>query len=464
MSKAANQPQPRQQQQQQQSQTGNDNNGSSGAAPASGASDHTSIVLEYLIKRGYHGAASALRQEIEGTAPSSAQQNQQQQQSQPQPQQQPQPMVAAGRTVTQEQFNARNLGGSGKRGAPSGIREDPTPYRDGLLSLREFVYGSLDIHRPELLPILLPVFVHAYLDLILLGYKDHAELLFTTFASDYALTHSQILSLLAGCQTPHAVVENETAQRWRRERYVVRMTRRGWSLLLGWLQGGANVAANVAASSSSASAGHFSAESVEKGREKVLGIINERVRVDLVNMKTLQAAATGNARAWLAEGGLESELTVDTQADPAAQIASTAASASVVPLKLGPMPSDPKLDREVQRVLATEGQGGFGNNAHDGTAGGLEQSTSVLTDSDLQSGLAPVSLSDLPPYPPSFRTIDVRRQAEKVREARKRIRLGPLPETEADKALVINGKTGSSQAKYALPSVCLFTIHDSGDT
>lgn len=34
---------------------------------------------------------------------------------------------------------------------------------------------SLDIHRPELHPLLLPLFVHSYLDLVLVGYRDAAD-------------------------------------------------------------------------------------------------------------------------------------------------------------------------------------------------------------------------------------------------------------------------------------------------
>jgi hypothetical protein len=61
----------------------------------------------------------------------------------------------------------------------------------------------------------------------------------------------------------------------------------------------------------------------------------------------------------------------------------------------------------------------------------------------------------LPPYPSSFRMVDVKREVEKIKEARKRIRLGPEAFTEGHQA-----RAGGSASK---PSVCLFTVHDAGD-
>ncbi|KAL7009538.1 Transcription initiation factor TFIID subunit 5 [Cystobasidiomycetes sp. EMM_F5] len=434
--------------------------GGNGGNPAANSNaEHNTIVLEYLLKRGYHGAASALRHELEGTG--SGQQQQ-----------------AAGRAVPQETFTTRNLGGSGpsgqgnKRGGAggaggglAGIREDPAPFRDGLMGLREFVFGSLDIHRPELLPILLPVFVHSYLDLVILSYRDQAESIFNTFSTDYGVSHPSLVRLLAACKTPPAIMEHEQAVRWRRERYIIRMTRRGWSLLLGWLQGGVVQAQGL----SGAIGGHGAAasqETHERGREKMLGIINERVRVDIVDAKALaahnRAVASGAHSAssgsnTITDGGLESELVVDATADASTAIASTSAATPVPPLKLGPMPADPKLDREVQRILSSEAARPQAN----GTLHLIDSSDNESKPST--STLSPIAQSDLPPYPPSFRTVDVRREVEKVREARKRIRLGPLVDDNSPRALV-SSTTDQSQARFSLPSVCMFTVHDSGDT
>lgn len=430
------------------------NPGSSSSNPSSQQQDHTSIVLEYLLKRGYHGAAQALRAELDPTqkppalpaaaagpalaaGPSQGQA------------QQPQAIVAGGRSVSQEAFERRQLGGNnqaprvGANGRPL-VREDPMPWRDGLLGLREFVHGSLDIHRPELLPILLPVYFHSIIDLILLGYKDQAESIFRSFVNDYQATNPAVVNLLASLKTPSQIFENEQAGRWRRERYVVRMTRRGWSLLLGWLQGGTQGLLGHTAQGG---------EQAERGREKMLGIINERVRVDVVDPKIAPSARL------LSGGGLESELATDAGGP-------TPASALPPPLKLGPMPIDPKLSKEVQRTLQAQGLAKTSAEAETQAEVAPEIGSASTGSSSAQYAIPPVNAADLPPYPPSFRTIDVKREVEKVKEARKRIRLGPIAHTtSADGKLTVSALGGSaSQAKYNLPSVCMFTMHDTNDS
>lgn len=111
--------------------------------------------------------------------------------------------------------------------------------------------------------------------------------------------------------------------------------------------------------------------------------------------------------------------------------------------------------------------------------------------------------ADLPPYPSTFRTLDVQREVELVREARKRIRLGaeayapepPLiptttttttttsatPSGPGNKAgagalgvSMLGGRNSATATNTAderedrrkgigKPSVCLFTLHDTGD-
>lgn len=73
--------------------------------------------------------------------------------------------------------------------------------------------------------------------------------------------------------------------------------------------------------------------------------------------------------------------------------------------------------------------------------------------------------NELPPYPSTLRTIDVMREVEKVREARKRIKLGAEAYAETgsmlEKGKEKRGERGEGAAK---PSVCLFTIHDAGES
>lgn len=138
-------------------------------------------------------------------------------------------------------------------------------------------------------------------------------------------------------------------------------------------------------------------------------------------------------------------------------------------LKLGPAPLDPKLAREVLRVVKDE----------DPTAplpaglADLAQPADALTSALPAPGLATDDApaagpplvspfpSELPPYPSTLRTIDVAREVEKVREARKRIKLGGEAFQRVAPAAGVGAPPNPTDA--AKPSVCLFTVHDAGE-
>jgi len=71
-------------------------------------------------------------------------------------------------------------------------------------------------------------------------------------------------------------------------------------------------------------------------------------------------------------------------------------------------------------------------------------------------GLTAPTEADLLPHPPTFKTADVDREVNLVRDARKRIKLEP--------SVLANIDPSSSQANAlrarALPSICAYTLHD----
>ncbi|BGP25162.1 Transcription initiation factor TFIID subunit 5 [Rhodotorula toruloides] len=458
-------------------------------------------ILDYLAKRGHHKAALALQADLEGaqgaaggTRPAS-------------------PATAAaggGRAVGLDDFTERNApsapragsaGAAGQQGqqrrrmdqsvAPGQMLVDPPSWEKGYEGIRAFVENSLDIHRPELVPVLLPLFVHSYLDLVQIGCRDAADHFLNRFAPDHAPLYPSLIRLLASLRLPSHVDENPSAHRWRHEPYHVRMSERGWGLLLGWLQGGG------------AGGGGVVAEGTEgRGRDRVLAIINERIKIDAIPGPPLRTS--------LASHGFETDyhaLLHSAHPHP-----STGGSDTVYDsLKLGPAPRNPALEREVKRKLRDEGDdeadSRVGKKADamavdSGAAGdggaveGEGPSKAVTTTGDGDEGeggkkassttedLVSPFPAELPPYPAVFRTLDVQREVSLVREARKRIKLGgeayapegalvPTNTGEAGAALGAaligreDGKKGEREDKrrgVAKPSVCLFTVHDAGES
>ncbi len=115
--------------------------------------------------------------------------------------------------------------------------------------------------------------MHFYLELVLEGFRDAAQEFFATHAPALMLKHTEVLDRLSAVTLPHLVAENELAQRFRSEKYVVRMSRSGFGLLLGWLMEGSGGEAMGRDEG-------FGGEASKKGRATVRRILNDRIDVE----------------------------------------------------------------------------------------------------------------------------------------------------------------------------------------
>ncbi|KAA1066476.1 Transcription initiation factor TFIID subunit 5 [Puccinia graminis f. sp. tritici] len=383
-------------------------------------------ILEYLSRRGFAKAEGALRAELANAISNSS--------------------AAKGRTVGLEEFADKNantsdaaIAGLGKKkeGVGRNLIKQPSEYAKGYEGLREFVNNSLDIHRPAITPFLLPLFVHSYLDLVMDGRRDAADDFLHRFSADHEISEPYLVQHLASLRHPYHIQESEIAQRWRKERYVIRISERAKNLLMTWLQ--------------TESLGGDTDES--RAKDRMTSTINEKVRVEYTPISLFSQF----------QCGLESDFHQQQQ-----QTASTEP-----PLKLGPTPKDPKLMREVAKLLAQEeappkpaesGDLPDGESADVAMTDGTKTTTNNPTNvpstpiipeaTPSTSDLIPPTNADLLPYLSNFKTIDLRREVESIREAKKRIRLGP--EAFNDNKQV--------EKEVWKPSVCAFTIHDAGQT
>lgn len=71
-------------------------------------------------------------------------------------------------------------------------------------------------------------------------------------------------------------------------------------------------------------------------------------------------------------------------------------------------------------------------------------------------GLISPTEGELLPHPLLFKTEDVKREVERVRDIRKRIRLDPSALNNLD----INSPEAAAARARALPSICAYTLHD----
>ncbi|KAI0734470.1 TFIID and SAGA subunit [Fomitopsis betulina] len=319
-------------------------------------------------------------------------------------------------------------------GAEEILSLDPTDKQEGFRELENWVDGSLDMYRPEFRPILFPIFCHFYLDLIQHGFKEAATKFFSEFSPSLAPTHAPTLHHLSTLLLPIHVQNDELAQRFRNEKYTVRMSRSGFGLLVGWLTEG------VGGESAGAGEG-FSGKRGKRGRAAVLRVVNNHLRFDVTTSTTTSVA--GNA--WEESTGLLTSVIPQASGSGSSTIANAQSfNASKGELKLGMPAMHEELRTETDRALRDQALADRDPGIHDDLKILYNKPTT-------ETGGVPQS--ELPPYPPSFRMVDVKREMEKVRDARKRIRL------ERNEV-----RTPQGVAKnQPLPSICAYTLHDVGE-
>ena len=177
-----------------------------------------------------------------------------------------------------------------------------------------------------------------------------------------------------------------------------------------------------------------------------------------MNRHTVTSSSTTSvpSYAWEEQTGFISSLVPQTsqsnQSKSTTQPTDAAAfNANQGDLKLGPAPLSDNLRAEVERALREKASSG-------------EERDIPLQDVSLRptlpSGVTAPLDSDLLPHPPLFRTIDVKREVEKYRDARMRYRLDPSALT-ADRDS--NSPQAAAARARALPSICAYTLHDVGD-
>ncbi|KIK70910.1 hypothetical protein GYMLUDRAFT_32992 [Collybiopsis luxurians FD-317 M1] len=321
-------------------------------------------------------------------------------------------------------------------GAEEILTEDPSDKPDGFRELVAWVEGSLDMYRPEFRPILFPIFCHFYLDLIQAGRKDAALQFYATFASQLEAAHYATLRHLSTLLLPAHVQNDELAQRFRNEKYFIRISRSGFGLLLGWLTEGLGGEAM--------GAGHgFYGDKGKRGRVAVMQVVNNHLRFDV----TSSSSSSLPSSTWEESTGLTSSLIPHANGTTSKVYNPQAFNLSKGDLKLGPAPISEELKTETERVVREKAMlEGVPTSQYD---------ISLARHQNLPGMIAPTE-ADMPPLPPNFKTTDVEREVSAIRDARKRIRLEPSALNGLDHA----SPQASAVRARALPSICAYTLHD----
>lgn len=332
--------------------------------------------------------------------------------------------------------NLQNLIASiGPVGAEEILSLDPNDKQEGFRELEAWVEGSLDIYRPEFRHIIFPIFCHFYLDLVQFGFKDAAQEFFETFSPSLEPLHITIIHRLSTLRLPSHIQSDETAQQFRNEKYTIRMSRSGFALLLGWLTEG------IGGEAPGAGDGFFG-EKGRRGRAAVMRVVNNHLRFDVSPTN-----ATKPSTSYEDSTGLLSSLIPQSNGVSTSYTNPQAFNDAAGELKLGPAPISDELRTETEKSLREQAM--------------MDRDPPTQYDNHLvrastTAGMVSPTTADLLPHPPTFKTVDVRREVEKVRDARKRIRLDPSAHSSTDG----NTSQGVAARQRSLPSICAYTLHD----
>ncbi|KAG2023562.1 TFIID and SAGA subunit [Coprinopsis cinerea AmutBmut pab1-1] len=382
------------------------------------------VILDYLRARGHTSAEKAFLEEVEDRPPEEKSKNETLGQEElvralavyaQKPSRPGENALKESSTVLQElgtmgnPVNIQSLIASIEDvGAEELLALDPTDKEIGFAELEAWVDGSLDMYRPEFRPILFPIFCHFYLDLIQQGFKEAALRFFNTFSPSLATSHTATIHHLSTLLLPAHVQADELAQRFRNEKYVLRMSRSGFSLLVGWLTEGFGGEAM-------GSGDGFTGEQGKRGRAAVMRVVNNHLKFDVTSSNPTSVSP----HAWEESTGLLSSLI------PSAAGGKTAANpqafnASKGELKLGPAPISEELRNETERVLREQAMVSGDPTAH-------------------------MDLQYTRPVPPCWT-----RGADRSR-----------PFTPPTHLQIRRCREGTTSLKVrALPSVCAYTLHD----
>lgn len=500
--------------------SGSNNSASNGGGPSSPSENlsqaQTAAILSYFKKRGFKKGEDTLRAEIEaltnGASPAQARSSVDKRfgsptinlfdlavKSAPREPHSTSSAKDGGASSSSSSSNANAAQGSSANGsntlsnlpaieqaAVEALLLDPTDRARGFKKLRNWCDGSLDIYQSELRPLLLPLFIHGYLDLIEMGYGAAAAAFYTANATFFLPQYTVLLSTIRSISLPSHIANDSLAQRFRSERYVLKMTATVFSLLLGWLTDGGGPVGGAGAAEGVADEGRGDRD--KRAREAMLRIINERCRVQVIEMQPQELTP-----AFLEEGtgltgvGPSFSANIRSRRYPALQASVVSDkdavqeynSAAAGPrLKLGPtIPLSEKLQSEVEKeVRDLDRQEGLISKEED-----VEHSKE--TEESSTGDVLQPTYADLPPQAPVYRTVDVQREVSRLRDARKALRfdlslntttaggaLGATSQAPAfmsgvrDASFNALGEEGAHAARVtALPSVCAYTYHDAAD-
>lgn len=301
--------------------------------------------------------------------------------------------------VLRLEANRNTAGASGEKGSAAWLDGTPKAYQHAYGLLRDWIEASLDIYKPELRKVLYPIFVHSFLDLVNKGNTDAAKEFFNSIKDEHTVLHGYDVRNFVAVSLPAHLNDNALALLYRQNKYRVSLSRTTFDLLL-----------------------NFMFEIEADGGAIIMRLLNQYIEIQAVSGRPGQGSTS--------DEGIRGHVVSQTD-----DFNSKA-------LKLGEMPMDKDMQMDVEMELQHED----GEAAQAANAAQIAPSTETsLADEFRAIKKEPKDdgpSRDIIPFPP-YKGIDILSEIENVKNVRKRLSLGPAP--------------------ASLPSVCMYTFHNTHD-
>lgn len=295
--------------------------------------------------------------------------------------------------VLRLEANRNTAGASGEKGSAAWIDGTPKAYQHAYGLLRNWIEASLDIYKPELRKILYPIFVHSYLDLVNKGHIEAAKTFFDAIKDEHSVLHGYDIRTLSGISLPAHLEDNALAVLYRQNKYTITLSRTTFDLLL-----------------------NFMFENEADGGAIIMRLMNQYVEIQAISGRPGQASDANDG-----VKGQNGSQTDDFNSQN---------------VRLGEMPMDKDMQTDIEMQLQDEDTE---------QANGVSAIKGSLADDFRTIKKEPVDdapTREMIPLPP-YKGVDILAEVENVKDARKRLHLGPTP--------------------ASLPSVCMYTFHNTHD-
>ncbi|CDK27805.1 unnamed protein product [Kuraishia capsulata CBS 1993] len=365
------------------------------------------IVLEYLNKKGYHQTEAMLRVESSRLLTPQG------------PMQTPNNSAIAPPSAPNAQRNRLPFQQNQQhiQQQQAILRETPQAYTRAYSMLRSWCESSLDLYRYELEKILFPIFIHCYLNLIAKGDSSEAREFFNKFSKDHLILHEFEISKVAGIALKEHIDENEVAKLFRTHKYRILISKTSFNLLL-----------------------YFLHENEAVGGGIVIRLLNRYID-PVIGADSFEAGSTNKEGDLNPQEGIQelySHIDREKREGRANVDGSELDTLNSKPVKLGKMPMDPEYSKELEAELKHRDENE--SQAHKKVDTTLLEEYNANFKTDPNDETAPTRESI--PFPAKT-AVDLKHEIQVIQDSRAKIKL--------------------SAVQAALPSVCMYTFHNTNN-